>query len=84
MGAVPYQMQQPPDINPLFVGCLLPPVLLMKVPQDCRFQDSQSPKFETTLEKFGVETGVGWRLKRESKSCGRPHDFIMPGALWSR
>lgn len=25
---VPYQMQQPPDIHPVFVGCLLPAVLL--------------------------------------------------------
>jgi hypothetical protein len=72
MGAVPYQMQQPPDINPLFVGCLLPPVLLMKVPQDCRFQDSQSPKFETTLEKFGVETGGGRMAAQERKQKLRP------------
>jgi hypothetical protein len=31
MGAVPYQMQQLPDIHPAFVGCLPPPVLPMKV-----------------------------------------------------
>jgi hypothetical protein len=86
MGAVPYQMQQLPDIHPAFVGCLPPPVLPMKVAGP-RLPFPRQPITEIrdhVGEIWSLDRGSDGGSRGKAKGCGRPHDFIMSGPLWSR